>query len=92
MQIDLEHYISRAEGKLSTELDGETVILDMESGQYVGLDIIGTRIWDLIENKISVQGLVEVLVEEYDVERHDCLQDVQHFLSELAGNGLIVVH
>lgn len=89
MEINVEQYICRAEGKIFTELDGETVILDMESGVYMGLDEVGTCIWQNIEHKISVEKLVERLLGEYDVEQEVCLADLKLFLSDMVENKLI---
>ncbi len=36
---------------ISSDLDGESVILDMESGKYHSLDTTGTRVWELLEDK-----------------------------------------
>lgn len=92
MSIELDRLLCRAVGSISTEVDGETVILDVDSGRYVGLDAIGTRIWRLLENEISLQNLLDSLAAEYDVERQQCIQDVQEFLEELSRSSLIVVH
>ena len=92
MIINLENLISRADGKTSTEIDGETVILDMESGVYVGLDDIGTLVWSLIEKGISLQNLLNEILLEYDVASQQCLDDLQEFLSELVDGGYIAVH
>ncbi len=91
MKIDHTQLICRAEGKISTELDGETVILDMDSGVYLGLDAIGTRVWSLIENECTFQDLLEILLAEYDVESDQCLGDLQEFLAELVNGGLITL-
>ena len=92
MIINLENLISRVDGKISTEIDGETVILDMESGVYVGLDDIGTFVWSLMEEGISLQNLLNETLLEYDVESQQCLDDLQEFLSELVDGGFIAVH
>ena len=92
MIINLENFISRVDGKISTEIDGETVILDMESGVYVGLDDIGTSVWSLIKEGISLQNLLNEILLEYDVESQQCLDDLQEFLSELVDGGFIIVN
>ena len=92
MIINLENIISRVDGKISREIDGETVILDMESGVYVGLDDIGTFVWGLMEEGLSLQNLLNEILLEYDVESQQCLDDLQEFLSELVDGGFIAVH
>ncbi|MDA3971869.1 MAG: PqqD family peptide modification chaperone [Desulfobulbaceae bacterium] len=89
MKISAEQYICRVKGKLSTELDGETVILDMESGGYLGLDEVGTCIWNNIAEDISVKKLVEILLAEFDVAEDVCWSDLELFLSDMVENNLI---
>jgi hypothetical protein len=81
----------RAKGNVSTELDGETVILDITSGVYSGLDVVGTTIWKLLENPTTVVQLREQLLQEYDVSLEQCTTDLLAFLQRLADNDLIII-
>lgn len=82
--------LRRADDKLSTELDGETVILDIASGIYSGLDPVGTTIWNLLADKVTFQAIVTEILSTYDVEEEQCTADLCEFLSSLAESGLIV--
>lgn len=83
--------ISRAKDSISTELDGETVILNMETGVYNGLDQVGTTIWNLLENPASIEDLTQGVLAEYDVSREQCTDDLCVFLSDLLTNKLIEI-
>jgi hypothetical protein len=83
--------LCRYADKLSTELDGETVIMDLESGTYSALDAVGTSIWKLLEQPVSFQEICREIMAEYDVEADGCHADLIAFLHELADNGLISV-
>jgi len=72
------------------ELDGEMVILEMKSGEYFGIDAIGSRIWQMLEKKVPPMVMVETLKEEYEVEPDLCRQQVVTFLRELELNKLIM--
>ena len=74
---------------LFQEVGGETVLLDLESEHYFGLDAVGTRIWGLIGEGASVDGMVDTLLQEYEVERATLEADVAELLSRLAEAGLI---
>ena len=74
---------------LFQEVGGETVLLDLESEQYFGLDAVGTRIWGMIEEGVSVGAMVDTLLQEYEVERDTLEADVAALLSRLAEAGLI---
>ena len=67
----------------------ETVILDLESGTYFGLDPIGARIWQLIENGKSLSQVCDVMVEEYEVTRDVLERDALALAGELLDKNLI---
>lgn len=71
------------------EVSGETVLLDLESEQYFGLDEVGTRVWTLISEGTTAAGVVERLLKEYEVDRPQLEIDVNDLLQELAAAGLI---
>ena len=64
-------------------------MLDLESEHYFGLDAVGTRIWGLIGEGVSVTAMVDTLLEEYEVERVTLEADLAELLSRLAEAGLI---
>ncbi len=74
---------------ISSDLDGESVILDMESGKYHSLDTTGTRVWELLEDKISFNDIVLKLMSEYSVEGQQCTTDVKEFINQLIDLGLV---
>ena len=74
---------------LFQEVGGETVLLDLESEQYFGLDAVGTRVWQLLGEGVGTEAMVETLIEEYDVDRQTLSADVSHLLDQLAEAGLI---
>lgn len=74
---------------LMRELDGESVILNLESENYFGLDDIGTRMWQLLANAGSVQNAFDSLLLEYDAEPEQLAGDLQELVSELIKLGLL---
>ena len=83
--------VRRTQESVSTELDGETVILDIASGIYSGLDPVGTYIWNKLEQPLSVGFLHDAVLSQYDVIEEKCTADLLNFLKDLADNGLIVI-
>ncbi len=74
---------------LFQEVGGETVLLDLGTERYFGLDEVGTRIWDLINEGRAVGELADVLLAEYDVDRATLERDIETLLSSLLEAGLI---
>ena len=70
-------------------LQGESVLLNLQTGTYFGLDSMGTRIWSLIEEHGFLQKVLEELIKENDVTKEQCTDDLTHFVSLLKENKLI---
>ena len=83
--------IAQTKELVSSDLDGETVLLSIETGKYYNMDPIGSRIWELIEEPLSVSTLCDILLNEFEVERKQCEQEVLSFLNQLAGDHLVQV-
>lgn len=83
--------VVRAPGLVAAEMDGETVMLNIENGSYYGLDGIGSRIWCLLEKPCASRLVVTALLEEYDVEETTCRTDVLAFLNHLFSQGLVQI-
>lgn len=76
-------------GHIVSDMDGEKVMLHMERGKYYNLGTIGGVIWDLLEERLTVEQIVERLLEQYEIERDVCEQQVQSFVEELWHEGLV---
>lgn len=77
---------------VSCDLDGEAAILNIESGIYFGLDPIGSKIWNSIQNPCKISNLVNMIMSEFDVEEEKCENDVIELINELIENGLAKVN
>jgi len=73
----------------SRVIEGEAVILSMETKVLRGLNPVGSRIWELIDGQRSVEEIVGVIVKEFDVEPPRAEEDVRGFLEELLDKGLV---
>jgi len=84
-------FIRRNPELVSSNLDGETVMMSIENGEYFGLDPVGSRIWELLETPLTVANLVDILVDEFEVSREECEVDTIEFLNQLLDKQLLVV-
>jgi len=87
--ISLQQKVSISPEVLSQEVDGETVLLDLQSESYFGLDEVGTRIWQLLSDGSSLQAVFDILLEEYEVDEKQLEQDMQGHVAQLVEAGLI---
>jgi hypothetical protein len=74
---------------IARQVGDETVILDLGSGTYFGLDAVGGRIWQLLGEGKSLNEICEVVLDEYDVSREDLERDVTGLTNELVAQGLV---
>ena len=70
------------------EVDGEMVLLDMESESYFGLDATASDIWRLLQEGKTLDETVAALLEIYDVDAETLRKDLNSFVSELLNQGL----
>jgi len=87
--MNLNQTITLSPDVISQEVSGETVLLDLESENYFGLDEIGTRIWQLIKETNDLEAIFHTLLAEYDVSESRLRGDLDALLSEIAGLGLV---
>jgi hypothetical protein len=85
----LDTAIAAVPDHASCELGGETVILDLQSGVYYGLDPVGTRVWRLLQEPRSLAGLRDLIVDEFDVAAERCETDLAVFVASLNAHGLL---
>ena len=74
---------------LHQQLDAETVLLHLDTETYYGLDEVGSRVWQLLQEHGSTEPVVAALVQEYDVDEATVRRDIDRLLGELADAGLI---
>jgi hypothetical protein len=77
---------------LIQELEGESVLLNLRTGRYFGLDEVGTRMWMALSTADSLQAACDSLKAEYDVEGERLQNDMQNLVEKLAEHGLVEVH
>ena len=87
--ISLQQKVSISSDVLSQEVDGETVLLDLKSENYFGLDEVGTRIWQLLNEGSDLQNVLNTLLAEYDVDEQQLKKDLQGHIAQLVDAGLI---
>ncbi len=81
--MELKEIIRLKKNLNVTDLSGEKVMIDFESGKYFMIKGSGNDIWELIQNDITVEEIIEKLLSEYDVSREECTKSVEEFLDKL---------
>ena len=81
--------IQRSGLPLSAAVDGEVVMFHPERGAYFSLGDVGSRVWELVEQPVTMDEVCRILVEEYDVDPETCRTEVEAFVSQLLEAGLV---
>lgn len=74
---------------LFQEIAGEGVILDLSSANYYGLDEVGVRFWQLLQDDSNVRNACARLASEFDVTMDRLESDLSLLLEQLANAGLV---
>ena len=89
--ITLNSIVFLSKEQVSCDLADEAVILGLKDNVYYGLNSLGAFIWDFIKEPRKVEEVLTKLLEEFDVEKEECKNDLLELLEELNQKGLIEV-
>lgn len=76
---------------MARQVGEETVILDLSSGTYFGLDVVGTRVWELMVEGMTLAEICDSMIAEYQVSRSDVERDIVDLAQSLHERQLIVL-
>lgn len=66
-------------------------MLHLDQGIYYGLNAVGARVWQLLQEPRMLDEIVQRLVAEFEVSREQCLEDVRELVSDLRRHELVTV-
>jgi len=89
IMINKNQFFLLSKEVLSQEIDDETVLLDMKSENYFGLNYVGKRVLDIITTGANIDTIVQTLLEEFDVEENQLEKDINELIQQLLDTGLI---
>jgi len=75
---------------LISNLQQESVILNLDSERYYGLDDVGTRFLSVLTNSESIEAAYEKLAGEYDVDNQALRQDLLALVEDLVNQGILI--
>ena len=91
MKFSTNSTIEVAKDVVSCDLVDEAAILNLKTGIYYGLDPIGARIWKLIQTPRQLNEILETLLNEYEVEKNHCQEDLIELIEQLAEKELVTI-
>lgn len=80
----------RNQSVLWTELDGQLMLMDIETGAYYQVEGIGGAIWQMLETPRSEAEIVEAILATYRVGKDECVNDIRIFLAKLVESKVVI--
>jgi hypothetical protein len=71
------------------ELDGEAVLLNMQSGIFFGLNPVAKRMWELLNELGQAERVLTQMLQEYEASEEQLRQDLIDFIEKLKSKGLV---
>ena len=87
--MKLNDKIAVSSDVVAREVGEETMLLNLASGTYFGLDPVGGRFWQLLEEGKSATEARDALLQQYDVAPEELDRDLEKLLADLAAHGLV---
>ncbi len=89
--MNLTDTFALSDDVVAREVGGETMLLDLASGTYFGLDPIGGRLWQVLEQGGTLAQACDQIANDYDVARDVLETDMLALISQLVDKRLLVV-
>ncbi|MDA3730818.1 lasso peptide biosynthesis PqqD family chaperone [Niameybacter massiliensis] len=90
-EITLETTIKQIEDIDTSDIDGEKIMMNLDTGSYFMLNEIATHIWDLTEQPVRIEEVVKYLLGEYEIDEITCKEQVLGLVIELYKHQLITI-
>jgi len=91
MDFTMDTKLTVPEDILVQDIQGESVLLNLDNSYYYGLDKMGTQMWRTLSGSESIQKAYDDLLARYDVEAGALRRDLFGLIQKLMDNGLLKV-
>lgn len=89
--LSVSSVVGATREQVSCNLGDEAAILNLKNTVYYGLNPVGARVWNLVQQSRSVSEIRDALLEEYDVVAEQCERDLLELLEKMREQGLIEI-
>lgn len=89
LPIDSPTALTAPEHVLTRKVANETVLLSLESEEYFGLDHVGNRVWELIEQETPFAIMVSTIAAEYSADPEEVAADLRELIGDLVEANLV---
>ena len=87
--MTLNDHLRIPDGVAARQLGGETVLLNLETGTYFGLDAVGSRFLELLERNGEIAAAYRTMLDEFEVPPEVLEADLLRLSEEMRAKGLL---
>ncbi|MXP32002.1 PqqD family peptide modification chaperone [Parerythrobacter jejuensis] len=88
--LQLDSRLQRNPDLVATDMDGELVMMDIESGKYFGMDAVGKVVWEGLAQPSTARIIASLVRQAFSASDSDDVEaDMLAFLGQLHANGLV---
>jgi hypothetical protein len=87
--LNLDSTVVHHPGIVAADMDGETVMMSIEAGDYFGLNDVGTFLWEFMAEPAAIKNLCRRVLDSYEVDEATCQTGVLNYVSKLLDRGVI---
>lgn len=77
---------------LVSPMGNETVMMNTDNGDYLGLNTVATAVWDQLATPTKYEDLINYLLSEYEVDKAQCEIEVAKLLQDMQGKKMLQIH
>lgn len=86
MKLEKEFVLREIAGDYVIIPVGKTVI---EFNGLITVNEVGVSIWNMLQNEVTFDQIVQGILNEYEVEESVAREDIQEFLDQLIDGGIL---
>jgi hypothetical protein len=87
--LTLNHRLRVPDEVAIRKIDNDTVLLNLQTGTYFGLDAVGSRLLELLEQNGELAAAHRAMLEEFDVAPEILEADLLRLSQEMSAKGLL---
>jgi len=92
MAVGMTMRVTSPKHVLVRTFENESVLLNLDSESYHGLDDVGTHMWEALTSSENIQAAYEKLLLDYEVDASQLRQDLDDFVAKMVQRGLLEIH
>ena len=84
-------YVSRSPDVAARQIGDELMIMSGRDSTLFSLNETAAALWDAADGRTTVEGIAEMICEQFEVDPEEALQDTEAMVKELTGHGILVI-